>query len=93
MAESHKYSDEFKQKVISEYHSGTPTSALVSKYGVSQTAVSKWIKQYATVEAEGGIVLTAKQVIKLQKRISILEKENEILKKANAIFAQHSDND
>ena len=38
------------------------------EYGVSQSALGKWIKQYSTVEIDDGKVLTAKQVKELQKR-------------------------
>ena len=65
----------------------------VKEYGVSQTALTRWIKQYATVETDDGEVMTAKQVKELQRRLAQLEEENLILKKAIAIFTPHSDND
>ena len=55
--------------------------------------LSRWIKQYSTVETDDGKVLTAKQVKELQKRMAQLEEENLILKKAIAIFTPHSNND
>ena len=57
------------------------------------TALSRWVKQYSTVETDDGEVLTAKQVKELQKRMAQLEEENQILKKAIAIFTPHSSND
>ena len=60
---------------------------------MSQTALTRWIKQYSTVETEDGDVLTAKQIKELQKRNAQLEEENLILKKAIAIFTPHSDKD
>ena len=51
------------------------------EYGVSLTALSRWIKQYSTVETDDGQVLTAKQISELQKRNAQLEEENMILKK------------
>ena len=66
---------------------------LIKEYGVSQTALSRWVKQYSTVETDDGEVLTAKQVKELQKRMAQLEEENQILKKAIAIFTPHSSND
>ena len=68
-------------------------SPLCKEYGVSQTALTRWIKQYATVETDDGEVMTAKQVKELQRRLAQLEEENLILKKAIAIFTPHSDND
>ena len=68
-------------------------ASLIKEYGVSQTALSRWVKQYSTVETNDGEVLTAKQVKELQKRMAQLEEENQILKKAIAIFTPHSSND
>ena len=68
-------------------------ASLVKEYGVSQTALTRWIKQYSTVETEDGNVLTAKQIKELQKRNAQLEEENLILKKAIAIFTPHSNKD
>ena len=66
---------------------------LIKEYGVSQTALSRWIKQYSTVETSNGEILTAKQIQELQKRNAQLEEENLILKKAIAIFTPHSNKD
>ena len=55
--------------------------------------LSRWIKQYSTVETDDGEILTAKQVKELQKRNAQLEEELLILKKAIAIFPPHSNND
>ncbi|WP_066688459.1 transposase [Christensenella intestinihominis] len=64
------------------------------EYGVSQSVLGKWIKQYSTVQVDDdGEVLTAKQVKELQKRNAQLEEENLILKKAIAIFTPHANND
>ena len=59
----------------------------------STAYLSRWVKQYSTVETDDGEVLTAKQVKELQKRMAQLEEENQILKKAIAIFTPHSSND
>ena len=68
-------------------------SQLCKEYGVSQSALGKWVKQYSTVEVGDGELLTAKQVKELQKRNAQLEEENLILKKAIAIFTPHSSKD
>ena len=75
------------------YQNGKSQSQLSKEYGISTSAISKWIKQYSTVKTEDGDVLTAKQIKELQKRNAQLEEENLILKKAIAIFAPHSNND
>ena len=89
-----RYDEEFKRTLVNLYQSGGKTqTALCKEYGVSQTALTRWIKQYSTVETDDGEVLTAKQVKELQKRMAQLEEENLILKKAIAIFTPHSNND
>ena len=84
---------DFKRTLVELYHNGKTQASLIKEYGVSQTALSRWVKQYSTVETDDGEVLTAKQVKELQKRMAQLEEENQILKKAIAIFTPHSSND
>ena len=89
-----RYDEDFKQTLVNLYQSGGKTqTALCKEYGVSMTALGRWIKQYSTVETDDGEVLTAKQVKELQKRNAQLEEELLILKKAIAIFTPHSNND
>lgn len=93
MGNYRKYDEEFKQSLVSLYHSGKSQSALSKEYGVSASALGKWIKQYSEVQIDKDTVLTAKQIRELQKKNALLEEENLILKKALAIFAPHSKND
>lgn len=89
-----RYDEEFKRTLVNLYQSGGKTqAALCKEYGVSQTALTRWIKQYSTVKTDDGEILTAKQVKELQKRNAQLEDELMILKKAIAIFTPHSNND
>lgn len=88
-----KYDDEFKKSLLSLYQNGKTQTQLCKEYGVSYSALSKWVKQFSTVETDNGEVLTAKQVKELQKRNAQLEEENLILKKALAIFTPHSNKD
>ncbi len=83
-----RYDEDFKRTIVNLYNSGGKTqTALCQEYGISLT---RWIKQYSTVETDDGKVLTAKQVKELQKRNAQLEEELLILKKAIAIFTPHS---
>lgn len=77
----HKYDEDFKKSLVSLHQNGKTQSQLCKEYGVSQSALAKWIKQYSTVEIADGEVLTAKQVKELQKRNAQLKEENLILKK------------
>lgn len=93
MSTGTRYDEDFKRNLVELYHNGKTQTSLIKEYGVSQTALSKWIKQYSTVRTENGEVLTAKQIKELQQRNAKLEEENLILKKAIAIFTPHSSKD
>ena len=93
MTTQNKYDEDFKKSLVSLYQNGKNQSRLCREYGVSKSALSKWIKQYSTVQVDDGEVLTARQVKELQKRNAQLEEENLILKKAIAIFTPHSPSD
>lgn len=93
MTTQNKYDEEFKKSLVSLFQNGKTQSQLCREYGVSKSALSKWIKQYSTVQIDEGELLTARQVKELQKRNAQLEEENLILKKAIAIFTPHSAKD
>lgn len=57
-----RYDKEFKQPLVNLYQTGKTQSELCKDYGVSQTALSKWIKQYSQVKLEDNTVMTAKQI-------------------------------
>lgn len=88
-----KYDEDFKKSLVALYQNGKSQAQLCKEYGVSSSAMGKWVKQYSTVEIGDGELLTAKQVKELQKRNAQLEEENLILKKAIAIFTPHSNKD
>ena len=90
---STRYDEEFKKSVVSLFNNGKTQTSLCKEYGISQSALAKWIKQYSTVKTEDGEILSARQIKDLQKRNSQLEEENIILKKEIAIFTPHSKND
>ncbi|KKW74411.1 RNA polymerase sigma factor, sigma-70 family [Lactococcus cremoris] len=85
-----RYDEDFKQSLVNLYQTGKTQSELCKDYGVSQTALSKWIKQFSQVKLEDNTVMTDKKIQELQKRNAQLEEENLILKKASAIFIQNS---
>ena len=88
-----QYTEEFKKTIVTLYQNGKTQSQLSKEYGVSLSALNKWIKQYSEVRIDADTVLTAKQIKELQKRNAQLEEENLILKKAIAIFTPHSNKD
>lgn len=93
MSNYRKYDEDFKQSLVNLYSSGKTQSELCREYGVSMSALSKWIKLYTQVQVDEDTVFTAKQIRELQKKNALLEEENLILKKAIAIFTPHSKND
>ena len=87
-----KYDDDFKKSLVSMYQNGKTQTQLAREYGVSISALSRWIKLFSEVKIDDQTIMTAKQIKELQKRNALLEEENLILKKAIAIFTPHSNN-
>ena len=88
-----KYDEDFKRSLVNLYHGGKTQTALTKEYGVSYSALSKWINQNSEVRLHDDTIITAKQIKDLQKRNPKLAEENLILKKAIAIFTPHSNKD
>ena len=87
------YDEDFKKSIVALYQNGKTQSQLSKEYGVSLSAIGKWIRLYSEVKTVDGDIMTAKQIKDLQRRNAQLEEENLILKKAIAIFTLHSNND
>ena len=81
MSSNKTYSTEFKKTIVNLYHSGKSYSQIHTEYGVSTSALSKWVKLYSEVKIDDDTVITAQQIKELQKRNAQLEEENLILKK------------
>lgn len=81
-----RYTEEFKRSLVTLYRNGKSQTQLCSEFGVSQSALGKWVKLFSENEQLGNSTLTLKQFQEQQKRIARLEEENLILKKAVAIF-------
>jgi transposase len=88
-----KYDEDFKKSIVALHQNGKTLSELSREYGVSISAMSKWVKNYAEVKIDEDTIMTAKQVKELQRRNAMLEEENLILKKAIAIFTPASKKD
>ena len=85
-----KYDESFKRNIVSLHQNGKTQSELSREYGISHSAISRWVKQYSEVKIDDDTVMTTKQIKELQKRNAKLEEENLIFKKAIAIFTPHS---
>lgn len=75
MAKKNYYDEDFKRTLVELYHNGKTQASLIKEYGVSQTALSRWIKQYSTVETSNGEILTAKQIQELRNEMLSLKKK------------------
>ena len=76
-----KYDDEFKKSLVSMYQNGKSLTQIAREYGVSLSALSRWVKLFSEVKLDDQTIMNA-----------LLEEENLILKKAIAIFTPHSAN-
>ena len=63
-------------------------SDIIREYGISNSVLYKWIKEYSPIKAEDGSVTNNKEIQQLKKELSRTKEELEILKKAIAIFTQ-----
>ena len=77
----HPYDEDFKKSIVALYQNGKTQSQLSKEYGVSLSAIGKWIRLYSEVKTVDGDIMTAKQIKDLQRRNAKLEEENLILKK------------
>ena len=48
--ENTKYTEEFKQSIVSLYESGKSSTQICKEYGMSSSTLHKWIKKYTKVQ-------------------------------------------
>lgn len=85
-----QYDESFKKNIVAVHQNGKTQTELSKEYGISVSAISRWIKLYSEVKVDDDTIMTARQIKELQKRNAQLEEENIILKKALAIMTPHS---
>lgn len=85
-----QYDETFKKNIVALHQNGKTQTELSKEYGISVSAISRWIKLYSEVKVDDNTIMTAKQIKELQKRNVQLEEENIILKKALAIMNPRS---
>ena len=76
-----QYDETFKKNIVALHQNGKTQTELSREYGISVSAISRWIKLYSEVRVDDNTVMTAKQIKELQQRNAQLEEENIILKK------------
>ena len=62
---SPRYTEDFKKSVVALYSNGKTQTQLCTEYGVSSSALSRWIKAYSEVKTEDGSVMTAKSLFRI----------------------------
>ncbi len=62
MSSKNKYTSEFKKSIVNLYNSGKSYSQIHKEYGVSTSALSKWIKLYSEVKIDDNTIITAQQI-------------------------------
>ncbi len=79
-----RYSEEFKQSIVSLSQTGRSANSLAREYGVSVSTVSKWINQ-ADPMKDKVLSKNERELIKENKR---LKEELDILKRAAVLLAK-----
>lgn len=90
MARGKQYDEEFKKTIVELYNNRKPASEICREYGISNSALYKWVNLYQPINSSDGTVTNNKEVQKLKKENFKLKEELEILKKAIAIFTPRS---
>src|SRR5713101_459168 len=90
---SERYPPEFRQQLVELHGAGRRISDLSREFGVSQWAISCWVKQADRDigRGDGGLTTAERQeLVRLRRENKRLKMEREILGKAAAWFAQES---
>ncbi|WP_164506798.1 transposase [Lapidilactobacillus bayanensis] len=82
-----KYTNDFKETILSLLGSGVSASKLAKDYDVSVQTIYKWSKQNQNDPAKQ---YSPEEIHALKQRALQAEKEVEILKKALAIFGRNN---
>jgi transposase len=88
------YTKEFKQQAVKLFETSGKTKTQIARdLGISDSALSKWCKEFGELGEEafpgkGHQTLIEEENKRLRREIEVLRQEREILKKAMSIFAQ-----
>jgi len=80
-----RYSEEFKQSIVSLNQTGRSANSLATEYGVSVSTVSKWINQSDPTNDK----VLSKNERELMKENKRLKEEIDILKRAAVLLAKN----
>lgn len=80
-----RYSQEFKESIVSLNQTGRSANSLSKEYNVSVSTISKWIRQ-ADPNDRNVLSLRERELVKENKR---LKEEIDILKRAAVLLAKN----
>jgi transposase len=89
--ERRKFTDEFKSQMVQLYGNGKPRTDIVREYGLSASALDRWIKQSQTSGSfteKANRTSEENELITLRKENQRLKMENDILKQAALIMGR-----
>jgi transposase len=89
--ERRKFTDEFKSQMVQLYGNGKPRTDIVREYGLSASALDRWIKQSQTSGSfteKANRTPKENELITLRKENQRLKMENDILKQAALIMGR-----
>ena len=68
---STRYTEEFKKTIVNLHQNGKSYAEIEQEYGVSHSALAKWIKQYSVVKLDDDTLISLSSfVYHIQIRIS-----------------------
>jgi transposase len=86
-----KFSSEFKQEAVALIQrSGQSANQVAKELGVSQTALSRWLREGTRSASSPNGWRAAEELKALRREVERLRMERDLLKKAAAFFANES---
>jgi transposase len=86
-----KFTSEFRAEAVALVRrTGQSANQIAKELGVSQTALSRWLRQSAVPGSRANGFQAAEEVQVLRREVERLRMERDILKKAAAFFANES---
>jgi transposase len=86
-----KFTSEFKAEAVALVRrTGQSANQIAKELGVSQTALSRWLRQSAVPSHRANSFQATEEVQALRREVERLRMERDILKKAAAFFASES---
>jgi len=86
-----KYTDEFKQQMVSLYNNDKPSGEIIKEYDLTPSTFHEWVKKFnktGSFKEADNRTSEEKELIALRKQNKQLLMENDILKQAALIMGR-----